>query len=87
MSCGVPVLVSRDCGIAELVPDENTGYVVDSAEDIEQMSEKIRLFTSLPEAHRQRMGEKCVAQVAGFSWRNYAEKLLLELPAQTNVIG
>ena len=87
MSCGVPVLVSRDCGIAELVPDENTGYVVDSAEDIEQMSEKIRLFTSLPEAHRQRMGENCVAQVAGFSWRNYAEKLLLELPAQTNVIG
>jgi D-inositol-3-phosphate glycosyltransferase len=76
LACGIPVVATGVGGVAGIIRQGETGYVVkDNAP--QQLAEKIALLLSRPN-HNPEMIDLTRASVAGFSWSNVAEAILKE---------
>jgi D-inositol-3-phosphate glycosyltransferase len=73
MACGTPVVASQVGGLAFLVQDGVTGYVVPDNQP-ELLAEKLAHLISQPEV-RQEMGSKAAAIARNYSWQNIAEQI------------
>lgn len=71
MSCGLPVIVSRDAGISEWVVNGKNGIVLQSAQDSRELAEAIRGLITAPERMRS-LGENAVRAAAELSWERHA---------------
>lgn len=69
---GRPVIVTRHPGLADLVMDEKTGYVVDS-ESVEQLAGAMAKMIGDPTKTGE-MGRAAQMRARDFSWRSVAEK-------------
>lgn len=74
MACGTPVVASQVGGLAFLVQDGLTGYVVPDG-DPQALSERLRLLIMDSEL-RQRMGMQAAAYARQYAWENIVERLL-----------
>ncbi|BAJ62207.1 glycosyltransferase [Anaerolinea thermophila] len=74
MACGTPVVASQVGGLAFLVQDGLTGYVVPDG-DPQALSERLRLLLMDGEL-RQRMGLQAAAYARQYAWENIVERLL-----------
>ena len=74
MACGTPVVVSEVGGLAFLVRDGVTGYMV-PASDPEALAEKLRAIISDQDLH-QRMGEQAAEFAQGYDWHLIAEQIV-----------
>ncbi|WP_322509119.1 glycosyltransferase [Anaerolinea sp.] len=74
MACGTPVVASQVGGLAFLVQDGLTGYVVPDG-DPQALSERLRLLLMDSEL-RQRMGMQAAAYARQYAWENIVERLL-----------
>jgi len=74
MACGTPVVVSEVGGLAFLVRDGVTGYMV-PASDPEALAEKLRAIISDQDL-RQRMGEQAAEFAQGYDWHLIAEQIV-----------
>jgi len=66
MATGLPVIVTRVSGTAELVPDAEHGRVVDPG-DAEGLADAVAAVAADP-ALRERMGERAAEHSRAFSW-------------------
>jgi glycosyltransferase involved in cell wall biosynthesis len=66
MATGLPVVVSRVSGTAELVPDAEHGSVVEPG-DAEGLADAVIALLGDPE-RRRRMGERAGEHARSFSW-------------------
>ena len=82
MACGLPVLVTAQCGISEIIVDGQNGMVMQDPMNADDLAAKIRL---LYEDHvlRQRLSEKAADTTRQFTWdrsaREFCEFLLQTL--------
>ncbi len=74
MACGTPVVASQVGGLAFLVQDGLTGYVVPDG-DPQALSDRLRLLLMDGEL-RQRMGLQAAAYARQYAWENIVERLL-----------
>ncbi|WP_298006579.1 glycosyltransferase [uncultured Anaerolinea sp.] len=74
MACGTPVVASQVGGLAFLVQDGLTGYVVPDG-DPQALSDRLRLLLVDGEL-RQRMGLQAAAYARQYAWENIVERLL-----------
>lgn len=74
MSCGLPVIVSRNAGISEWVADGENGIVLQNAQDPRELADAIRGLIRDPDAAR-RMGENATRTAAALSWERHAEEV------------
>ena len=74
MACGTPVIASQVGGLAFLVKDGVTGYVVPD-EDIETLSQRLSVLISQPEIRRQ-MGEQAAAEAENYAWEKITGRIL-----------
>jgi D-inositol-3-phosphate glycosyltransferase len=74
MACGTPVVASQVGGLAFLVQDGVTGFVVPGG-DYLAMSERLTQLLSQPEL-RQRMGQQAADNASAYAWENIAARLL-----------
>jgi glycosyltransferase involved in cell wall biosynthesis len=75
MASGTPVVASRVGGLAEVVVDGVTGYLVEPG-DVEGLRVRLRLLLDDP-AHAQRLGAAARARVMErFTWRACAQRCL-----------
>jgi D-inositol-3-phosphate glycosyltransferase len=73
-ACGTPVIASQAAGLAAVVRDGETGFLVASG-DAHAFAGAMRAL--LGDRHlAERMGTLAAEQAAGFSWRHVAENLL-----------
>jgi len=73
MASGLPVVVTPECGAADILTDGVEGFIVPSG-DHKALSEAIRQLVAVP-ARRAEMGAAARARVeAGWSWDDYAER-------------
>ena len=74
MACGTPVIASQVGGLAFLVKDGVTGYVVPD-EDIEMLSQRLSILISQPDIRRQ-MGEQACAEAQNYAWEKITARIL-----------
>jgi D-inositol-3-phosphate glycosyltransferase len=74
MACGTPVVASQVGGLAFLVQDGETGYVVPDG-DPEALSERLRMLLSQPEL-RRKLGEQAAVYAKNYAWTLIAGRVL-----------
>jgi D-inositol-3-phosphate glycosyltransferase len=74
MACGTPVVASQVGGLAFLIQDGVTGYVIPGGDSL-AMSERLTQIISQPDLRRQ-LGTQAAAYARNYSWENIADRLL-----------
>jgi D-inositol-3-phosphate glycosyltransferase len=74
MACGVPVIASQVGGLAFLVKDGVTGYVVPDGE-AEMLSSRLATLITQPETRRE-MSEQSVLEAQNYSWEKITSRIL-----------
>jgi UDP-glucose:(heptosyl)LPS alpha-1,3-glucosyltransferase len=84
MAAGLPVLCSRACGVAEVVPPGMREFVVDDPTNIDELATRLNLLLS---GSREDLGRSARAAAERFTWKDYGVRLcrLLESVAQAGV--
>jgi glycosyltransferase involved in cell wall biosynthesis len=74
MACGLPVVVSRQAGVSELVTHGVDGFVLEDPTDSRQLAELIRrIYTSAD--FRREMGLSAEATARQYTWQRNAEEM------------
>lgn len=73
MACGTPVVASQVGGLAYLVQDGTTGYVVPDG-DPQLLADRLSALLS-DVGLRQQMGDQAVMQARSYSWQAIAERI------------
>lgn len=74
MACGTPVVASQVGGLAFLIQDGVTGYVVPGGDSV-AMSERLTQLLSQPEL-AERLGRQAAAYARDYSWENITARML-----------
>ena len=74
MACGIPVVASQVGGLAYLVKDGVTGYVVPDG-DIEALSYCLMTLLTKPEI-RQHMAEQAAEDALNYTWEKITARIL-----------
>jgi glycosyltransferase involved in cell wall biosynthesis len=74
MACGVPVIVSRCAGVAEVISDGSDGMLLEDPTDVQELAAKLRRLVSERKL-RDELGV-CAAETAKrYPWEAIAEKV------------
>jgi UDP-glucose:(heptosyl)LPS alpha-1,3-glucosyltransferase len=74
MACGLPVIVSRQAGVSEVITHESDGLVLENPEDAAALASMIReLYTNV--SLRQRLGTNASNTAMKYTWYRNAEQL------------
>ncbi|HEX9019272.1 MAG TPA: glycosyltransferase [Anaerolineaceae bacterium] len=74
MACGTPVVASQVGGLAFLVQDGVTGFVVPGGDDL-ALSERLEQLITQP-GLRKRLGEQAAAYAKGYAWEHITSRIL-----------
>ena len=74
MACGMPVVASQVGGLAFLIQDGITGFVVPDG-DPRALSERLTRLLTEPDL-RQRLGEQAAAYARQYAWEHVVDRLL-----------
>ncbi len=74
MACGTPVVASQVGGLAFLVQDGQTGYVVPD-NDPQALADRLAQLICQPEL-RQKLGQQAATYARGYSWEAIAGRIL-----------
>ena len=74
MACGTPVIASNVGGLAFLVREGETGYLIPS-QDAEALAEKLRLLF-VNDGHRRELGKNAAAFALDFSWETITTQMV-----------
>lgn len=74
MACGTPVVASQVGGLAFLVQDGQTGYVVPDG-DPRALGDRLRMLLSQPEL-RRKLGEQAAVYAKNYAWTEIAGRIL-----------
>jgi glycosyltransferase involved in cell wall biosynthesis len=74
MASGLPSVVSRCAGVAEIVTDGIDGVLLDDPESAEELAEKIGRLVRDPDL-RRRLGEQARKTAERYSWGEIAERV------------
>ena len=74
MACGLPVVVSRQAGVSELVTHGVDGFILEDPTDSRQLAELIqRIYASA--GFRRSMGARAEANARQYTWQRNAEEM------------
>jgi len=74
MASGLPVIVTADCGVSELITNGHDGLILKHAEDLSGMTEALN-FLEDP-GLRDRLGREARLTAERYTWDSVAEKTL-----------
>jgi D-inositol-3-phosphate glycosyltransferase len=74
MACGTPVVASQVGGLAFLIQDGETGFVVPGGDPL-ALSERLTQLLSQPEL-RRRLGEQAAAYAQDYAWEKIAGRMV-----------
>ena len=76
MACGLPVIVSAQAGISEIITDGKDGFVLKDPEDVGTFAGLLRALVN-PEL-RDRLGEAARKTALRHTWDTVAERTMAE---------
>jgi glycosyltransferase involved in cell wall biosynthesis len=73
MACGLPVIVSRECGCAEtLVEDGRNGWTIDPKDPM-SLAQALDRVMSLSEAKRRQMGDRSFEIISNWGLEQFCD--------------
>ncbi|MBN1344276.1 MAG: glycosyltransferase family 4 protein [Phycisphaerae bacterium] len=75
MACGLPPITTRHNGAADVIEDGRNGYVVDSADAVDQLADRIQRLTD--ETHRRECGQRGRLLRERLSMARHVEEMLV----------
>ena len=75
MASGLPVVVSREAGVAELISDGGDGLLLENPEDADEIAAKLALLVAKPELAKQ-LAARARRVAQAYSWSEVAERTL-----------
>ncbi|HEV2618202.1 MAG TPA: glycosyltransferase family 4 protein [Candidatus Acidoferrales bacterium] len=73
MACGVPVIVSAACGIAEIITDRENGMVIQDASDAAALAARIRELCESP-VLRAHLSDRAIETARQYTWERNARE-------------
>jgi UDP-glucose:(heptosyl)LPS alpha-1,3-glucosyltransferase len=74
MACGLPVIVSRQAGVSEVITHESDGYILENPQDAAALASMIRNLYNDAEL-RKRLGENASRTALKYTWDRNADQL------------
>jgi len=74
MACGLPVIVSRQAGVSELVTHGVDGFVLEDPTDSRQLAEFIQRIYASTDLRRE-LGVRAEATARHYTWQRNAEEM------------
>lgn len=75
MACGLPVVVSRQAGVSEIVTHDQDGLILEDAKDINQLAYFIERLAS-DSGFCRRLGSNAARTALRYTWKTNADQLL-----------
>jgi len=73
LACGLPVIVSRNTGAADMVRDGSDGFIV-PIRDVDSIADRILTLYERKDL-RQQMSHSAVERAAEYTWDRYGERI------------
>jgi len=73
MSCGTPVIVSKNTGAKDIITNNESGFIIETASQT-QLAEKINYFYK-NRSEIEKMGRNARKAVEHLTWKNYYEQI------------
>jgi glycosyltransferase involved in cell wall biosynthesis len=74
MACGLPVIVSRQAGVSEVITHGLDGYILENPQDASALASMLRDLHN-DAALRERLGENASRTAQKYTWDRNAEQL------------
>jgi len=74
MACGLPVIISRHMGVAEIITHGQDGFILENPADSKTLSEWISRLSANPELCR-RLGQAAAQVARGLTWEQNARQM------------
>ena len=74
MACGTPVIASKVGGLAHLIKDGETGFLVPS-QDTDALAEKLRMIF-VERNLKEQLGSQAAAYAKGFQWERITQQIM-----------
>jgi glycosyltransferase involved in cell wall biosynthesis len=74
MACGLPVIVSRQAGVSEIVTEGTDGFILENPEDSAALAALLERLFNEPDL-RKRIGESAVQTARQYGWARHAEEM------------
>ena len=78
MACGLPVIVSRQAGVSEIVTEGTDGFILENPEDSATLAALLERLFDEPDL-RKRIGESAAQTARQYSWARHAEEMKARL--------
>ena len=75
MASGLPVVVSRKAGVAELISDGGDGLLLENPKDTDEIAAKLALLLAKPELVKQ-LAARARQVAQAYSWADVAKRTL-----------
>jgi UDP-glucose:(heptosyl)LPS alpha-1,3-glucosyltransferase len=72
MACGLPVITTRVNGVSDIIRDGINGYVIESPEDLETLTE--RICRLLDPVHRETLGHAAAETARQYTWDRHLQE-------------
>lgn len=76
MACGLPVIVSRQAGVSEIITQGLDGFILENPEDSATLAMLLERFSDEPELCR-RVGERAAETARKFTWERNGRELAM----------
>ncbi|MFZ3201301.1 MAG: glycosyltransferase family 4 protein [Candidatus Acidiferrales bacterium] len=74
MACGLPVIVSRQAGVSEIITEGTDGFILENPEDSATLATLLDRLSNEP-GLRKRIGEAAAQTARQYSWERHAEEM------------
>ncbi len=74
-ACGIPVLTTRMVGASELIKDNKNGFLVKSAEKIDQITSILEAYMKLPASEHKKFAKKALTATKNYTWEKHVSDL------------
>ena len=78
MACGLPVIVSRQAGVSEIITPGLDGFILENPEDSTTLADLVERLSNAPELCRQ-MGERAAQTAMQYTWERNATEMRAQL--------
>ena len=74
-ACGIPVLTTKMVGAAELIKDNKNGFLVKSANKVDQMTSLLEAYIELPESEHKKFAKNALSASKNYTWTKHISDL------------
>ena len=74
-ACGLPIITTRSNGACEIVAEEKGGYLIDKADDIDELTNSIEKFAQLEDKDKEKMKKFIYQSSQAYRWGKHIDEL------------